>query len=106
MVGSINNMVWTASYTSPTCVRHIVSGLSPVIAVYADVSVGQSIRCFFPGYVTSSSTNPSYIRIDAFRMNLLFFNRVWPRQYWSPYAIYNSVVSFTGTGVSGTMSYS
>lgn len=68
-----------------------MSGYEPAFSVYIDVPSGQSMQCFFPGYLVNTATNPNHINIDMFLMYSNYFPRYMPRApYWSAYANYNA----------------
>ena len=88
LVGSSISENYATSYQTPKCVRYIPSGMEPSIGIFINVASGQSLRCYFPGYLTS--TAQSYLGTDFIRMIELFHPRYTKRgQYWSPYIRYN-----------------
>lgn len=102
VVGSSISITASTTYQEPACVRYIMPGYEPAFSVYLDVTTGQNVQCYFPGYVVSTATNPDHINIDMFLMFSNYFPRYMPRvPYWSAWARYNAEVSFTGTGLSG-----
>ena len=66
LVGSSISESYSTSYQTPKCVRYIPSGMEPSIGVFLNVAAGQSMRCYFPGYLTSSSG--SVLNVDVMRM--------------------------------------
>lgn len=78
--------------------------MEPSIGIFINVAAGQSLRCYFPGYLTS--TAQSYLGTDFIRMIELFHPRYTKRgQYWSPYIRYNiDESSYQSSGTSGSLS--
>jgi hypothetical protein len=60
-----------------------MSGYNPSFSVYIDVSQGQSLACFIPGHVTSSSYYPNYIRLHMYLNYFNYFSRNAPHYSWS-----------------------
>lgn len=77
--------------------------MEPSIGIFANVPSGQSIKCYFPGYLTSSAQ--SYLGTDLMLVNDLFHPRYTKRgQYWSVYIEYNrDESSYQTVGTSGSM---
>ena len=60
------------------------------------------MRCYFPGYLTSSSG--SSLNTDIFLIKDLFHSRYSKRgQYWGMYAKYNVQETYQTAGTSGSM---
>lgn len=51
------------TYLTPKCVRFLSDSVDPTLGISLDVAVGQDLRCYFPGYRTTSSGN---LNIDVF----------------------------------------
>ena len=79
--------------------------MEPSIGVFLNVAAGQSMRCYFPGYLSSSSN--SKLNVDIMRMIELHHRRYSRRgNYWDRYVKYNSEETYNTNGLSGTLSVS
>ena len=87
-------------YSTPTCVRYLNSGMDPAIGVYISASSSQSIDCYFPGYLTSSSNSNLVIHLHKKKEN--YFHTYVPNDYWSKYRLENIQQTYTTLGTSGT----
>jgi len=65
LLGSTGSISETSStsYLTPKCVRFLSVGVDPTVAISLDISVGQDLRCYFPGFKTTSS---GVLNIDIF----------------------------------------
>jgi hypothetical protein len=64
------------------------TGMEASVGVSINVNAGQDLRCYFPGFYTTSST---YHNIDIFLEEHNYHHTDIPRAYWSKYSQYNQI---------------
>lgn len=82
----------STTYLTPRCVRYLPSltdsAMDPSVGISIDVSAGQDLRCYFPGFFTTSS---SVHNIDIFLEESNYIHTDIPRRYWAKYSQYDSI---------------
>ena len=94
----------SGSYSEPVCVRLLVSGMDPAIAVFVSASVSQSVTCYFPGYLASS--NGASTQVDFSKKFTYSFQKYLPNYYAGLYVMQDLTVGYQGSGTSGSFSVS
>lgn len=62
--------------------------MEPSVGISIDVSAGQDLRCYFPGYFTTSS---NVFNIDIFLEENNYIHTDMPRKYWARFSQFNEI---------------
>ncbi len=102
--GSSLTITSTLSYQNANCTRYIISGMDPFLAVRHDVSAGQYLRCYFPGFNTpTSSSYGTSLSVSFYWNPMHFFNKhSIPYAHHSSYETRYVTKSLTTTGTSNS----
>ena len=85
------SITYSTAYVAANCTRYLISGMLPFVGVRLNAPVGNSLRCFFPGYRTPSwNGNPQQISVSFFwNKNHYFINQNLPYDLYSSYQTLN-----------------
>ena len=80
------------SYLTSKCIRYLPvltdNTMEPTVGISVDVSVGQDLRCYFPGFMTTSSSTHN---IDIFLEENNYIHTDIPRKHWAKYSQYDGI---------------
>jgi hypothetical protein len=80
------NVAATSVYTQANCTRQIISGMDPFITVRYAVNAGQSLRCYFPGFVNPTEGYGSSISVSFHVSNTHHYkNQNLPYDHYSAF---------------------
>lgn len=74
--------------------------MDPSIAVYITASSSQSLVCYFPGYMTSSTNVNLVVNLHKKKDN--YFHRYVPNDYWSKFKIEGVSEGYITSGTVGS----
>ena len=85
IAGGSVSITYSTPYKDATCVRYVISNtystMAPAVGIWIDAALGNSIKCFFPGFKTS--TTGSTLNVDVFKVKDLYFPKHIPiGNYW------------------------
>lgn len=82
----------STTYVTPRCIRYLPvltdSTMDASVGISINVSAGQDLRCYFPGFMTTSSSTHN---IDIFLEDNNYFHTDMPRKYWSRFAQFDQI---------------
>lgn len=68
-----------------------MSGMTPSFSINIDVTTGNNMKCWFPGFLMPNSAANDRVNIDMLIESNNYHHTHIPRAYWAKYSIYNHI---------------